>query len=305
MDSDFYITIIGANSATAAFGRFPTSQYVFYKNYHFLIDCGEGTQFRMQDFKVPKSQISKIFISHLHGDHYYGLIGLLTSYSLHGRTKPLEIYCPKGLQQIIEIQNKYSDAYFCYEIQFIETNPETQEIIFEDSEIRISTFPLKHRIATTGFLFEEKKNELKIIKEKLASHNLSVAEIIQLKNRTDVTRNDGTILKYNDFTYPDNELRKYAYCSDTLFDETIVKYIEQATLLYHESTFDHSLKHIAIKTMHSTAKEAATIAHKAKVKSLLLGHFSSRYSNTSIILEESKQIFEASTCAIEGNTYPV
>ncbi len=305
MDSDFSITIIGSNSAIAAFGRFPTAQFLKFKNHHFLIDCGEGTQFRMTDFSIPKSTINKIFISHLHGDHFFGLIGLLTSYSLAGRTKPLEIYAPKGLQEIIDIQSKYSDAYFSYEIIYKETTTEKYQLIFEDDLIQIFSFPLIHRIPTTCFKFVEKINELKIIKEKIIEFQLDVNEILLIKNRKDVHRNDGTILRYKDYTYEEKPTRTYVYCSDTLYNESIVEHIKDADLLYHETTFENKLEHLALKTNHSTTTQAASIAKLANVKELLIGHFSSRYQNVEFLLNECKTIFTNTQVAEEGNTYNI
>jgi ribonuclease Z len=305
MDNDFSVTIIGSNSATAAHGRFPTSQYLKLKNNHFLIDCGEGTQFRMSEFNIPKSYISKIFISHLHGDHFYGLVGLLTSYSLAKRTKTLEIYAPKGLKEIIEIQNKYSDAYFSYEIVYIETQANEKAILFEDETVRVSSFPLKHRIDTTGFLFEEKNTELKIIKEKISEYDLNVDEIVAFKNKKNLEREKGTLLNYSDFTYPESTPRSYAYCSDTLYNEDLINCIFEATMLYHEATFDNKLLQLAEKTNHSTTHQAATIAKKLNTKKLLIGHFSSRYHQLDILLNECKEIFENTEIAVEGETYSI
>ena len=303
MDSDFTVTIIGSNSAIAAFGRYPTAQFVKFKNHHFLIDCGEGTQFRLTDYSLPKSHINKIFISHLHGDHFFGLVGLLTSYSLAGRTKPLEIYAPKGLQEIIEIQTKFSDAYFTYEINYIITNNEQVNVIYEDAFIKISSIPLIHRIATTGFKFEEKNLELKIIKEKINEFQLSVDEIIQLKNKQNVTRSDGIIFNFVDFTYAEKKPRIYAYCSDTIFNEAIINSIENVDLLYHETTFEKKLVDLAAKTLHSTTEQAAIIAKKANVKALLIGHFSSRYQQVDFLLQECREIFINTAIAVEGKSY--
>lgn len=303
MPSDFSITIIGSNSALAAQGRFPTAQYLSFKSKHFLIDCGEGTQFRMNDFKVPKAHIEKIFISHLHGDHFYGLIGLLTSYSLSNRSKPIEIYAPKGLREIIELQSMYSDAHFTYEIIYKETQALRNEVLFEDESICISSFPLKHRIPTTGFLFQEKVTERKLIKEKINSFDLSVDEIIQLKNQQNVVRNDGTMLTVEEFTHPITKARSYAYCSDTAYFEEIVPFIKNANLLYHEATFDKNLIALAQKTNHSTTLEAASIASLAAVKQLMIGHFSSRYKHIEMLMDECKTIFENTIIATEGETF--
>lgn len=305
MDSDFSITIIGSNSAIAAHGRYPSAQYLKFKNEHFLIDCGEGTQFRMHDFGIPKAQISKIFISHLHGDHFFGLIGLLTSYSLAGRTKALDIYAPKGLQEIIELQSRLSDAYFSYQINHIETNTDGKNIIYEDERIQISSFPMIHRIPTTGFHFEEKQSELRINKDLISAHQITVDEIHILKSGKDVHRADGSVLHYLDFTIAAKKTRSYAYCSDTMYNEKIAEYVASADVLYHESTFEANLELLAYKTQHSTTTQAATLAQLAQVKTLLIGHFSSRYHKLDKLLAECQATFENTLIAEEGQTYPI
>lgn len=269
----------------------------------YLIDCGEGTQLQLKRFRIRAQRINNIFISHLHGDHYLGLMGLLSTMHLLGRKKALNLYGPRGLAEIITLQLKYSETVFNYELNFHTIDTEVHGLVHEDDFIRVYSIPLDHRIPCSGFLFEEKQKKRRIIKEKLPE-NFSVRNIVRLKNGEDILDEDGTVLYANTaYTHPPKKSYKYAYCSDTRYNESILPYIHEADMLYHESTFLEEHKDRAENTYHSTAMEAATIAKKAAVGKLLLGHFSIRYKELDPIKAEARTIFENSELAIEGEEY--
>ncbi len=301
---DFNVTILGSNSAIPAHGRNQTSQFITLGKTHLLVDCGEGTQIQLRKFKLRFSRIEYIFISHLHGDHYYGLIGLISSFHLHKRTKLLTIFGPNGLDEIITTQLKHSNTRLNYPIRFEATNPDSQVCILEENTYRVSTFPMKHRIPCTGFLIEEKIQYRNLIKEKLAEEKLPVPAIISLREGKDYQdKNTGRIFRVSDYTYPPRKARSYAYCSDTAFDTDLVPIIKGASLLYHEATFGSDETERAKETFHSTAAQAGEIAAKAEVEMLLLGHYSTRYIDLTGLLVEAKQQFSNSHLSEEGVTY--
>lgn len=302
---DFNITILGSNSAIPAHGRNQTSQLITWDGESFLIDCGESTQQQLRKFKIKYSKINHIFISHLHGDHYLGLMGLLNSYSLNNRKLPLHIYGPKGLDEIITIQLKYSANVLNYPLIFHATVPQGKIKLVDFRNLSIYSIPLQHRIPCTGFIFEENKPRVHLNKEMMSKHRPSVTDIHILQSGQDVKDKAGNVIyKASDFceiTPP----RKYSYCSDTAFNLDLVPFIKETDLLYHESTFMESERKRAKQTKHSTAKEAALIAKAANVKNLLLGHYSSRYDKLDLLLNEAKEIFEASLLSEEGTTYTI
>ncbi len=300
--SNFELTILGCNSAIQAFGRHPTSQVFSAYNQLYLIDCGEGTQFQLDKYHIKKSRINQIFISHLHGDHYYGLMGLLSSYRLHGRTEPLEVFCPIGTQEIVEVNLKHSKGQFNYPIRFHEIEDKPSHKIFEDKYIEVYTIPLNHKIVTTGFLFVEKSRERNFIKEKIQAYHIPNEAIPFIKEGNDYVGEDGKIIPYTELTTAPLKSRKYAYCSDTIYDESILPIIEGVDLLYHEATYMHSEELKAQQYWHSTAQQAATIASKANAECLMIGHYSSRYDNLDELLNEAKSVFGNSILAIEGRT---
>ncbi len=299
----FQLTILGAGSATPTLLRNPSAQILSTNSDNFLIDCGEGTQIQLLKQKVKINKIRHIFISHLHGDHYFGLIGLISSLNLSKRTEPLTIYGPKGLDQIIGIQLKYAATALNFKLTFRTLNTEIVETLFENENIIISTIPLIHRIPCCGFLFIQKPTQPNIIKEKLTSE-LTIEDIKKLKSGLDVFDFEGKI-KYHskDYTSGWHLGKKYAYCSDTAYFEKIIETIKGVDLLYHEATFLENLLERANSTYHSTAKQAATIAKKAEVKQLIIGHFSSRYPDLNQNLLEAKAVFENTQLANEGETY--
>ncbi len=298
----FSLKILGSNAAIAAHHRHQTSQLLTMMQVPFLIDCGEGTQLRLKKFKVKLQRIDHIFISHLHGDHYYGLMGLISSLHLYGRKKELNLYAPPGLKEIISIQLKYSRSSLNYKINYQEWTPGKSELLFENVNLTVHSFPLDHRIDCSGFLFKEKQKKRKIKKEMLEM-GISPLKIIELKDGKDVIDEDGNVLYENKkYTMDPAPLCSYAYCSDTKYNETILNYIKNVDLLYHEATFMEDMKDRALATYHTTAKQAGEMAKKANVGKLLIGHFSTRYKELEPMIEETKSVFENAGLAVEGET---
>ncbi|MDB4505826.1 ribonuclease Z [Saprospiraceae bacterium] len=301
----FELTILGCNSAIPANNRFPTAQVLNVRGQLYLIDCGEGTQIRLRDNRIRGSRINQIFISHLHGDHIFGLIGVLSSYGLNGRKERLHIYCPPHLDEIINIQLKYTGHPLPYPIEFHITDPEKNQLIFEDKVVEVYTIPLTHRIPTQGFLFIEKRQSDSMIPQKIKAYNIPFKEIQSIKDGNDWVNSNGETVTHSELTTPAPKSRSYAFCSDTMYNESIVSIIEGADLLYHESTFLHSELEFAIKTKHSTSLQAATIAQKAKVGKLILGHYSSRYVELDKLLDEAKSVFPNTELGLEGKRFEV
>ncbi|MEQ8361195.1 MAG: ribonuclease Z [Cytophagales bacterium] len=299
------ITVLGSSSAMAAHGRFPSAQIMHHNNELILIDCGEGTQFKLQELKIKSHKINHILISHLHGDHFFGLIGLLSSMHLQGRTKELNIYAPPGLAELIRLQLKYSNSVLNYYINFHPLSEGKKELILSTKTLNIYSFPLNHRIACFGFRFDEKQSQLNIRKEKL-NPEISAENIRSMKQGQDILKKDGTVKFFHrDYTYHKGEALSYAYCSDTRFDKSILNEIKNVDLLYHEATFLHELINRAEHTFHTTAKEAGKMANLAEVGKLMIGHFSTRYKDPDLLLEEAKEEFEKTILAIEGQTIAV
>ena len=299
----FELTILGANAAIPAHGRFPTSQVLCVNHKYYMIDCGEGTQIQLFRYKIKINRIHAIFISHLHGDHYLGLMGLLNTMNLRGRTEPLYLYAPKGLQEIITLQLKYSHSIFNYPVFFTETNQEESVFLFEDEKVTVHTIPLLHRIPCCGFLFREKKKDKNLIKEKIPS-DLPIAGRIALKKGENFEY-DSQLFKSEDYTYLPSKRRSYAFCSDTIYLPSLIEFIQGVDLLYHEATFTYVHEERAAQTFHSTGQQAALIAKKANVEKLILGHFSTRYYDLLPLLNEAKAIFPNSVLAIEGKKFVV
>ena len=301
----FELTILGCNSAIPANNRFPTSQVLNVRGRLYLIDCGEGTQVRLRDNRIKRSKINQIFISHLHGDHIFGLIGVLSSYGLNGRKEPLHIYCPPHLDEIINIQLKYTGHPLPYPIEFHITDTSQHQMIFEDEIVEVFTIPLEHRIPTQGFLFREKKQPDSMIPEKIKKYNIPFQEIQSIKNGNNWTNPQGKIITHAELTSPAPSPRSYAFCSDTAYTESIIPIIKGVDLLYHESTFLHSEIDFAQRTKHSTSIQAATIAQKANVGKLILGHYSSRYIELDELHDEAKSVFPNTELGLEGKRFEV
>jgi len=297
------LTILGCYAATPRTFTNPTSQVLEIKNRFFLIDCGEGTQVQLRKNKVKFSKINHVFISHLHGDHFYGLIGLISTFALLGRTTDLHIYGPKGIKEIIELQLRLSNSWTKYKLFFHELESKESEIIFEDEKVVIKTIPLKHRVYTNGFLFEEKIGDR--ILDLNAVQNLEIESCYyqNIKKGKDITLEDGRVVENKMLTFDPVPAMSYAFCSDTKYSEAILPIIENIDVLYHEATFLDSEEALALKTMHSTAKEAAKIALKANVKQLILGHYSTRYENISSFKEEAETVFKEVLLADDGKIF--
>jgi ribonuclease Z len=299
----FELTILGSSSATPIFNRNPTAQALNINDRLYLIDCSEGTQQQMLRFDVKASRIDHIFISHLHGDHYLGLVGLLSSMHLNGRKKPLKVYGPPQLKEIVELQLQYSETTLQYELEFIFTNAENAEVILENQDVTVESIPLDHGIACTGFLFREKKRLRKLLKEKLEQFSIPIEYFTALKKGADYIAPDGKVYK-NDLLTVDSEMPKtYVYCSDTLYNEMYFKQISNATLLYHEATFLNNMLERAKETRHTTALQAGEIAVKTNAAKLLIGHFSARYKTLNELLDEARSVFPETELAVEGKTF--
>ena len=301
----FQVTILGSNSAIPAYGRHHTSQYVQINNQRFLVDCGEATQNQLMHYKLSSLKLKAVFISHLHGDHYLGLVGLLSSMHLQGRRNPLELYGPLGLRDIIIANFKASDTTLKYKLNFIATDAKSETVIYEDKQVSVSTIPLNHRIDCTGFLFKEKKHPIRFNKDKLPD-DLSLVHIAALKKGEDVKDDTGKLLyKNKELTLPPLPQRSYAYCSDTKFIPGLKNQLRKVDLLYHEATFLNENELRASNTYHSTASQAAELAKNAEAKKLLIGHFSARYKELKPFEDEAKKVFSNSHLAIEGTTFDI
>ncbi|MCR4031319.1 MULTISPECIES: ribonuclease Z [Flavobacterium] len=285
------LTILGCYAATPRTLTNPTSQVLEIRNRLFLIDCGEGTQVQLRKNKIKFSKINYIFISHLHGDHLYGLIGTISTFSLLGRTTDLHIYGPKGIKELILLQLKLTESWTTYSLFFHELESKESEVVFEDNKVIVKTIPLKHRVYTNGFLFQEKPAERKLNVEAVQQYDIHVAYYQKIKNGGNVTLDDGTVIENEKLTFDPEPTKSYAFCSDTVYNEEIIPIIANTDILYHESTFLDSEARLAEKTLHSTSKEAATIALKANVKQLILGHYSTRYDGIERFKEEAETIF--------------
>ena len=299
----FELLILGSSAATPTANRNPTAQLLNIAERFFLIDCGEGTQMQMRKYKARFQSINHVFISHLHGDHFYGLPGFLASMHLLGRKNELTIYGSKELEEIINMIHKHSDTYLNYPLKFVYIQNTSKQLIFEDEKVEVYSLPLKHRIATTGYLFKEKPLFRNIDKYKLEKMNVSFAEIHKLKQGLDAIDNNGNIIKNNELTLDPIKQRSYAFCSDTKFFEELASDIKDVDLLYHESTFLEEKADRAKQTFHSTAKQAAQMAVLANAQKLILGHFSARYGNLNEFLEEAKPIFSNTELAMEGQLF--
>jgi ribonuclease Z len=299
----FGLTILGNNSAIPAFDRHPTAQVLTYDNQVFLIDCGEGTQLQMNRYKIKRSKINHIFISHLHGDHYFGLIGFITSMGLMGRTDTLYIYGVPMLMRIITMQLEAASSQLKFPIQFVPLTH--QAIILDNPKIEVTCFPVKHRVDCFGFLFREKKNPRKLIIEQVLSHQIPTYFFGNLQMGENYLSEDGTIISNSLLTTANQKGLTYAYSADTIYDESLCDIFRNVDLLYHESTYLNDMYDRAASRFHSTALQAAKIAKIAGVKRLLLGHFSSKYENLSVFLNEASTIFEPVEIAQEGVTFRI
>ena len=299
----FGVTILGNNSALPAYDRHPTSQVITFDQFQFLIDCGEGTQMQLSRYKIRRSRINHIFISHLHGDHYFGLPGLITSMGLLNRKTDLHLYASTALKPILDLMLQAADTRLPYTLHF---HPlETEGVIIDDPKFSVECFKVFHRIECWGFVFREKKPLRKIAKDKIGKYKIPSAAFDHIKMGEDFITNTGERIPNQELTIANTPCRSYAFCADTLYHENIAEKAKDVTLLYHETTYLHELEERAFSRFHSTTVQAAQIAIQANATRLLIGHFSSKYEKLDEFLNEAKTVFDRTTLAIEGVTYKV
>jgi ribonuclease Z len=297
--------ILGCYAATPRTLTNPTSQVLEIENHLFLIDCGEGTQVQLRKNKIKFSRIERIFISHLHGDHFFGLPGLISTFRLLGREKDLHIYGPKGIQEAITLLLKLGNSWTNYKLIFHELSSKKSEVIFEDTKVKVKTIPMDHRIYTNGFLFSELPGERKLNVLATSKHKIDKAYFRSIKKGKDIKLEDGSVIANSELSLDPPRPKHYAYCSDTGFNRDLIPLIKKVDMLYHESTFLESEAHLAKKTKHSTAIEAATIAKEAKVFRLILGHFSTRYKSIQPFKEEATKVFNNVDLADDGKIFEI
>lgn len=302
----FELTILGTSAAVPYRNRYLSGQVLNVHDELFLIDCGEGTQFRMAEFQVKKMRINHIFITHLHGDHFFGLFGVLTSLAMNGRREALDIFAPQGLEEIVKVvfQNSYYESPFPIRFHTVDTEEGLIQVL-ETKKLTVYAFPLAHRVPTVGYLFKEKTLPRNILAEKIAEYNIPFTDIKDIKNGADFTNTEGALIPNSELTTQPPKPRSFAYCSDTAYLEDIISHIQGVDLLYHEATFGHEMAAHAEITGHSTAYQAGLIAQKAEVGQLIIGHFSSRYDNLEHLLAEAKSAFEETVLGIDGEIYAV
>ena len=294
------VTILGCYAATPRTISNPTSQVLEMSNRLFLIDCGEGTQVQLRKKKIKFSKINHIFISHLHGDHCFGLIGVITTFAMLGRETDLHIYGPKGIKEFILTPLRLSGSFTSYNLYFHELSSSESEIVFEDEKVLVRTIPLKHRVYTNGYLFQEKPKERKLNKEKAEQYNIDKCYYQNIKSGKDIQLDNDTIIPNTELTFEPEPSKSYAFCSDTVYNEDVIPIIKDVEVLYHESTFlEHDLQYTE-RTMHCTAKQAATIANKANAKNLIVGHYSTRYGSIEPFKTEAEEIFPNVYLAEDG-----
>jgi ribonuclease Z len=303
----FKLTILGSNAAFPANGKFTTAQALNINEEYFLIDCGEGTQIRLREYRIKYSKINHIFISHVHGDHILGLPGLLGSLGLLGRKRPLHIYCPPGVQEFFEAFIKYTNVRKIeYPIHFHVHQSTEPSIILDNKNVTVSTIPLIHDTPTTGFLFQEKERPRKMLKEKIEAYNIPFQVINDIKNGADFQLENGEIIENAALTTAAPKPHTYAFCSDTAYNEAMFPQIKNVDLLYHEATFgDEKLEALKERNIHSTARQAGETARKVNAKQLIIGHFSPRYKNLQPLLSQAKEEFENTKLAIDGKIFHI
>ena len=299
----FAVTILGNNSAVPAFDRHPTSQVVTLDGNNYLVDCGEGTQIQMINYKIRRGKISHIFISHLHGDHYFGLIGLINSFGLLNHQQELHVFGPFPLKDIIELQLKVSDTKlpFALHLHTI-TGPSA---LLQTDKLEVTCFRTNHRIECYGFVFTEKKKLRKLNPDQAREYEIPLSFYERLKDGEDYTKKDGSLIKNEWVTDAAEPGKQYAFCADTKYDESMIPHFKGADMIYHETTYLDNLQERAVARFHSTSKQAALIAQKAGVKKLLIGHFSSKYDTLEEFEKEAREVFENTELALEGVCYEI
>lgn len=297
------VTILGNNSAVPAFDRHPTAQIITLDGFSFLVDCGEGTQIQMMRYKIRRSKISHIFISHLHGDHYFGLVGLINSFGLLNHQQELHVYGPSPLQEIIELQLKVANTNLPFELYF--HNISKTSLLIDDPKFEVRCFRTNHRIECYGFSFTEKKKPRKILVEKVRAAGIPATFYKRLEEGMDYTNKENKLIKNDEVTSKAPKGKTYVFCADTKYDESLIPHLQDADMIYHETTYLDHLHERAEQRFHSTSKQAALLAKKSKVKKLLIGHFSSKYPELDEFEKEAREVFENTEIALEGVTYRV
>ncbi len=301
----FELTILGSNSALPTSDRYPTAQVLNILGRFFLIDCGEGTQIQLRRNKIGFSKIKHIFISHLHGDHYYGLIGLIATLNLLGLKTDIHIYAPSEIKNLLQPQLDFLKGDLSLNLIFHPLNFKKPQQIFIDKRVEVLSFPVKHSISACGFLFRELPKPANIKKEVIKEYEIPIAKIKEIKEGADFITSDGEIIPNAKLTTSPAQPRSYAFCTDTAFHRPIIDVIKNVDLLYHEATFLEAMRDFATKTMHSTTIDAANMAHLANAKKLLIGHFSARYNDIKLFENEARTVFENTEAVKEGKTYKV
>jgi ribonuclease Z len=299
------LTILGSSSALPTSERYPSAHVLNAHERFYLIDCGEGTQMQLRKCRIRFSKINNIFISHLHGDHVFGLYGLLSTFSLMGRRSPLRLYAPENYRNLLFSHLQDFDIILNFEIDFIPLSGNDPVLILDDKYITVTSFPLQHRVPSFGFLFREKRADRNIIKESITKYNIPLIRIPAIKKGADFTTSDGIIIKNEDITTPSPEPLSYAYCSDTRYFRRLASFVKGVSLLYHEATFDKSQNDLAEITGHSTTTDAARVANEAGAGCLMIGHFSARYRSVSPLVEEAKSLFSNTLPAMDGKSYDI
>ena len=288
----FTLHILGWGSAMPRFGVNPTAQALEVGGQVFLIDCGEGVQGALRKSRIKFTSVRHIFISHLHGDHYFGLIGLISTFHLLGRTEPLTVYSPRGLSPICRLQLQAASTNLKFDLNFVEINTDEPLVVFQDKKVSVTAFPLKHRVETYGYLFREAERERRLNPRAANAYQIPICDYHNLKKGKDYLLPDGTLIPNEKLTFDPPPARSYAFCSDTVYSPALAKWVAGVDLLYHESTFLETEREVAEKTLHSTARQAALVARDSGAKKLLLGHFSARYEENEAFGREAREVFE-------------
>lgn len=299
------VTVLGSSSALPTSQRYPSAHVLTAHGRMFLIDCGEGTQMQLRKCSIRFGRINDIFISHLHGDHVFGLYGLLSTFNLMGRTNPIRLHAPANYDLLLRSHLSDFDIHLNFEIVFVPLQGNDPAIVYEDKHLTVVAFPLKHRIQAYGFVFREKPADRNIIKEKIEEYSIPSYRIPGIKKGQDFVNDEGMVIKNDEITVPPPQPLSYAYCSDTMYFARLSSFVKSVDLLYHEATFDGSMEKLARKVMHSTTLDAAKTALKANAGTLMIGHFSARYDDVTSLVEEARTIFPSTIPAIDGNTYNV
>ncbi len=299
------LTILGSSSALPTSERYPSAHVLNAHERLFLIDCGEGTQMQLRKSRIRFGKINHIFISHLHGDHVFGLYGLLSTYSLMGRKNPVHLYAPANYPEILNSHLNDFDIHLSYDIDFVPLSGNDPVQILDDKYLTVTSFPLQHRIPAFGFLFMEKEHERNIIKEKIEEYHIPTVRIPAIKKGEDFITSGGKVIKNEEITLAPSEPLSYAYCSDTKYFRRLASFVRGVTLLYHEATFDKTKDDLASLTGHSTTIDAAKTALEAKAGTLLIGHFSARYKKVAVLVDEARSVFPRTYAAIDGMSFEV